>query len=341
MKSITLRQGVAVIRIGSAAIMLWAAMAASAALGAITNVVETGGDNEATDTITAKWTGQTWAATVNNEPVPGLTVGQNYTAGLFGHDTPAFVDRNHRYFDDIPNNLPVPAYLMGNPYIISGNDNRDNATYRLDVTVDTPSTVYMLIDNRLGGNNADPPTFGPTAMQWILDENWMPVQNGLNRTMDPSRPDEVGIDEGADGGINQWYSVYSKNYPAGTFALLQPDNAGQNMYGVVIASSGPPPVPGDVNGNMIGGEYPADFLPIQMNFRKPGDRGMGDLSGNGTVDFPDFREWKTAHLGMGGSLAGLDLGFLGANVPEPNTAVILLMTIAFAASCRFAPRPAM
>ena len=36
---------------------------------------------------------------------------------------------------------------------MSGNDNRDNASYRLDVTVDTPSTAYMLIDNRLGGEH--------------------------------------------------------------------------------------------------------------------------------------------------------------------------------------------
>ncbi len=61
---------------------------------------------------------------------------------------------------------------------------------------------------------------------------------------------------------------------------------------------------------------------------------MGDLSGNGTVDFPDFREWKSVHLGMGGSLAGLDLGFLGGSIPEPSTAVILLVTLAALAPCR-------
>jgi hypothetical protein len=349
MKSITLRQLTAAIPLGSAMLMLWAATLGTVALGAITNVVETGGDNEATDTITPKWSGTTWAVTQANEPIPGATVGQNYTVGLFGHEAPGFVDRNHRYSNHFAGSTPpdftIPAYLIGQQYIMTGNDNRDNnPAYRMDVTVDGPSTVYMLIDNRLGdpnSSNADPPSFGPTKMQWILDQNWMPTNNGLNRTANPAVPDEVPFDEGADNGINQWFSVYKKDVPAGTFSLFQPDNAGQNMYGVVIASSGPPPVLGDVDGDMVGGEYPDDFLPIQMNFRKPGDRGMGDLSGNGNVDFPDFREWKTAHLGMGGSLTGLDLGFLGANVPEPNTAVILLMTIAFAASCRFAPRPAM
>jgi succinate dehydrogenase / fumarate reductase flavoprotein subunit len=42
------------------------------------------------------------------------------------------------------------------------------------------------------------------------------------------------LDEGADGTINQWYSVYRKSFPVGTFSLFQPDNAGQNMYGVVV-----------------------------------------------------------------------------------------------------------
>jgi hypothetical protein len=298
------------------------------AVAAITNVVETGGDNEATDTIPAKFSGQTFPVTIAGEPVPGLTVGQTYTVGTFMSGAPAFVDRNHAYLNDVPNNLMIPAYLVGQQYIMSGNDNRDNAAYRLDVTVDTPSTVYMLIDNRLGGGgNGTPPTFGPTTMQWILDEAWTPTSNGLNRMMSTAIPDEVPIDEGADGGINQWYSVYSKNFPAGTVTLLQPDNAGQNMYGVVIAPSGPPPVLGDVDGDGTGGEFPDDFEPIRANCRMAGGRGMGDLSGNGIVDFPDFREWKAAFLGQGGSLAGLDLS-LGGGVPEPSSLILSLMALA-------------
>ena len=203
----------------------------------IVNVVETGGDNEATDTIVAKWTGQTFPISVANEPVPGATVGGSYTVGVFTNNAPTFVDRNHRYTNAVP--AALPAYLAGAEYIMSGNDNRDNASYRLDVTVSTPVAVYMLIDNRLGGNNADPPTFGPTAMQWILDEGWLPTTNGINRNSNVAVPDEVAIDEGSDGGINQWYSVYVKTFPPGTFQLKQPDNAGQNMYGVVIASTGP------------------------------------------------------------------------------------------------------
>jgi hypothetical protein len=50
----------------------------------ISNVVEVGGDNDANDTVVAKWTGVTWSDHANNEPVNGLTTGQPYTVGLFG-----------------------------------------------------------------------------------------------------------------------------------------------------------------------------------------------------------------------------------------------------------------
>jgi hypothetical protein len=219
----------------------------------ITNVVEMNGDNEATDTITAKWTGQTFTVSIANEPVPGAVVGNPYTVGTFGHQAPNFVDRNHRYSDHsvdpaaIPPTFAIPAYLVGGDYIMSGNDNRDNnppypnpgPAYQLDVTVNSPVTAYMIIDNRMSvetgaADEADPPRFDATHMQWILDQGWLPTANGLNRTANPLVPDEVPIDEGANNSIERWSSVYQKQFPAGTFSLFQPDNAGNNMYGVVV-----------------------------------------------------------------------------------------------------------
>jgi hypothetical protein len=78
-------------------------------------------------------------------------------------------------------------------------------------------------------------------MQWILDQGWTATSNGLNRTANPLVPDEVPIDEGGDNSIQNWFSVYRKDVPAGTFSLFQADNAGQNMYGVVVAPSVPEP----------------------------------------------------------------------------------------------------
>src|SRR5688572_20975730 len=206
----------------------------------IVNVVETGGENQSGDTVTAKWTGQTWSDHAANEPILNLPAGTPYTVGVFTNYSPTFVDRAHRYTNAVPAGLP--PYLAGAEYIMSGNDNRGFAAYRLDVTVSAPVAVYMLIDNRLGdpnSSNADPPSFGPTKMQWILDEGWLATTNGINRTSNPALPDEVAVDEGADGTINQWYSVYVKTFPAGTFQLKQADNAGQNMYGVVIVALPP------------------------------------------------------------------------------------------------------
>jgi hypothetical protein len=186
------------------------ATAVTAGAQTITSVVETGGDNEPTDTIAATWTGQTFEITVGGEPMLESIVGETFTVGLFSDFAPAFVDRNHRYINSSSATNPpeppvdIPPYLLDQPYIMSGNDNRDNNLYRLDVTVDKAARVYMLIDNRLpDGNNATPPTFGAAAMQWILDENWQPMLTGVNRFGDPSIPDELAFDEGANSDIQQ------------------------------------------------------------------------------------------------------------------------------------------
>lgn len=219
----------------------------------ITSVVETGGDNEATDTIAAQWTGETFVSGVAGEPITGSAATDAYTVGMFQSGAPAFVDRNHAYLDDVPNSLPVPAYLLDGEYIMSGNDNRDNDPYVLDVTVSKDVICYMLIDNRTGGNgNGNPPTIGPGTgfMEWI-DGTWTPVIQAGNHYGDAAQPDEVAIDEGADGGINQWYSIYSKIFPAGTFQLLQANNAGQNMYGAVIKEVPSAPQMGPVVGSPV------------------------------------------------------------------------------------------
>jgi fibronectin type 3 domain-containing protein len=234
----------------------------AAAFPVITNVVETGGDNDPDDTVPAKWTGVTWSNHQANEPIPGLPAGQPYTVGLFRVCAPAYVDRNHAY-TNAAGTVPMPPYLVGQEYIMCGNDNRDNAGYRLDVYVATAVDVYLLIDNRLyDGVSADPPTFGPTSMQWVLDEGWQPVLNGINRNGDPNVPDEVGIDESADGTINQWFSVYKKSFPAGSFQLKQADNAGRNMYGVVVVSVTPPPAPSNLQAVSGDGRVILSWTPV-------------------------------------------------------------------------------
>jgi len=214
----------------------------------ITNVVETGGDNEPTDTILAQWTGQTFPISIAGEPFPGAVIGESFTVGSFASGAPAYVDRNHRYLNDLTSANSFPGYLIGGDYIMSGNDNRDNAGYQLDITVNQPARAYMLIDNRLpDGVNTTPPQFGPTAMQWMLDQGWLASANGINRTANPAVPDEVAFDEGANDTIDQWMSIYYKDFNTGTFTILQADNAGRNMYGVVVQ-----PIPEPATAAMFG-----------------------------------------------------------------------------------------
>jgi fibronectin type 3 domain-containing protein len=216
----------------------------------ITNVVETGGFAEATDTIVAKWTGVTFTNGVANEPINGKGANDPYTVGVFGSYAPSYVDRNHRWTNASP--VAMPPYLIGQEYIMIGNDNRERTALTLDVFISVESVVYLLIDNRMGpateatARPNDPPTFGPSAMQWVIDEGWVPVTNGLNRTANMAWPDEIAIDEGADSTINNWNSIYAKRFPAGSFRLKQADNTGRNMYGVVVAPAIPPAAPSNL-----------------------------------------------------------------------------------------------
>jgi hypothetical protein len=98
-----------------------------------------------------------------------------------------------------------------------------------------------------------------------------------------------------------------------------------NSVCFMVGGCGPPLVPGDTDGN--GTVNLADFEPIRANFRKAVTaRNQGDLVANGVVDFADFREWKTAFVGGGGSLAGLNLSF-SSNVPEPAAVSLAVLGI--------------
>ena len=205
---------------------------------AIVSVAETGGDG----TVTAKWTGQSFT---------GIAPLGAYTVPPFSVLAKCFVDRIHAH-TNASGTVAIPPYLIGSDYILTRNDNRENAAFKLDVTVSQDVLVYMLVDNRIGdttANNNNPPFNGTaitawTGLTWMNTNGFRPVQTGQNRTLNATLPDEVGIDEGADGTINNYYSVYSNRYPAGTFSLFQQGIAGNNMYAVVVQGIGPvaPPV---------------------------------------------------------------------------------------------------
>lgn len=120
------------------------------------------------------------------------------------------------------------------------------------------------------------------------------------------------------------------------------DAAGENLTnpvtGVVIK-------PGDVDGDgdvdlvETDMDMISDFDAIRDHFQSAVTmRSMGDLTFDNFVDFSDFRQWKTAFLGGGGSLEGVDLSFFAGAVPEPTS--VCLTLLAMSGSCLFLRRRA-
>jgi uncharacterized repeat protein (TIGR01451 family) len=236
-----------------------ALVAQQAPAAILTNVVETGGDNEATDTITAKWTGVTWNTTIANEPTLNTPVGTPFTVPAFGEDVPAMVDRAHQW-NGISAAKPIPNYLLGGEYIMIGNDNRDNVPFQLDLYVAQRCVVFVLIDYRRGDaaqggteSNGDPPFLGVPldqwiAMTWVSAGGFQPLSTGWNRSGNLSYPDEVAYDEGGDGtgpgnGLNQYAGIYYRIVDpgaSGTPAVSTYEfGQGANMYGVVVTPVAP------------------------------------------------------------------------------------------------------
>lgn len=200
------------------------------ARASITGVTESNGD---TDRPSAKYSGQTFNISNPN----GTVLVANYTVPRFGDDVKAFTDRVHEW-NAASTTVALPKYLVGGEYILNANNNRDNATLSLAVSVSVPSFIYLLIDNRLNDANAgNPPNLGPGSgkMEWVSVANgWTMAATGNNRAGNAAQPDEVGVDENGDGTVDNWSSVYRKEVGIGTATLLEFNEAGRNMYGVVV-----------------------------------------------------------------------------------------------------------
>jgi len=137
-------------------------------------------------------------------------------------DEPCFVDRTHQYNE-------IPEYLIGADYVLLANDNKNVAAYELDITLAENATLYVFVDNRMGGAagglDVDPVI---TGMPWLEDMGF--VDTG----------DDIGIDESADGDIDQYSSVFSLAVSPGTVTINGcTQGHGGNMLGV--AALGPKP----------------------------------------------------------------------------------------------------
>ena len=142
----------------------------------------------------------------------GASIGTN-----LGEESLAYIDRTH----ELEN---IPAHLLGADYVMTANNDRDNRMYELDVTVSDAATLYLWVDWRVGDDDdTDPPLIGaanPNVMLWVDYFGWLDTG------------DDLGIDESADGDIDQLFRIYSMDVAAGTTTLYLQDFGSLNMYGV-------------------------------------------------------------------------------------------------------------
>jgi len=94
-----------------------------------------------------------------------------------------FVDRTHVYAD-------IPEFILGAQYIMLANDNKNMSGYELDVTMAADATLYVFVDNRMGGaaggKDVNPNIDG---MGWLTEMDF--VDTG----------EDIGIDESFDGAL--------------------------------------------------------------------------------------------------------------------------------------------
>ena len=141
-------------------------------------------------------------------------------------DSPCFVDRWSQYNE-------IPPSLIGAQFI-QVSDADHSTDIELDLILLPPVTIYLFLDNRLGygntpGNNQDMnPDLVAAGMDW-----WVAGLGFLDTGMD------IGIDEGSNGVINQWSSVYALTTESITRMSLYTQNdltnsKDRHMYGVAF-----------------------------------------------------------------------------------------------------------
>lgn len=149
--------------------------------------------------------------------------------GLFNGNL-THVDRSFVFVDADANDLG------GIDFVRTAVDDKANSALQMDVTVDKPGTLFLLIDNRVGdGVASNPPTIG-TVMNWVLTSGF--VQTGYS----------VGVFNPGDSST-VYMTAYAKEITeAGTISLYeQNDGTSRITYLVAAIPAGwnlPPSVTG-------------------------------------------------------------------------------------------------
>jgi MYXO-CTERM domain-containing protein len=159
----------------------------------------------------------------------------------------SMTDRRHAYagfgaaLNGVSDPANFPAYLLGLPYVMTMNTNRDNLSppFQIDITTNGPGTAYLFIDTRLGDalplDDPIPDVVANGAAAWIAADGWLPMMTGRKPADFTGTMDILGNDENLDGTINNYYAIYSRQITGNTFTV-NTFGEGRNMYGVAFAA---------------------------------------------------------------------------------------------------------
>ena len=235
------------------------------------------------------------------------------TDGSFGDDALTFSDRTHEHnaaeFDADGllttaggTAVPLPSYLVGNNYVKFANNARDQAGYSATITAVEPAYWYLLLDNRIDGpagttgspNTSDPVLGG--GFQWVIDGGWQRVNTGISPN---GQADYTGVDESGDGGLNQFYSVWTLPEPSTSVTVNNNGVGGSNMIALVVGTEASPTDPGN------GGGGDGDRLPPLLNVGTNDEGFFGVTLPEGvTGDFEyslDLMNWEVITEGATGT----------------------------------------
>ena len=142
----------------------------------------------------------------------------------FGEDVLMFVDRVHQYNSDTGGGNPLFSTLPfnGADYVRTTNDSKSEAetTVLYQITFAQNADVYLFQDNRKNGG---------APLGWMSAMGF--VDSGLG---------SVGVDESADGDIDQTSNILVASLAAGTYDFMGIDHSGNN-YGLAAVGVIPEP----------------------------------------------------------------------------------------------------
>lgn len=154
--------------------------------------------------------------------------------GGMGEDAAAFVDRPHQW--NGADRAGMPAYLVGGDYVKTFNDDKVTRDMSVELTLDRPATLYVLLDSRVTPPDWLLEGFADTGDVIGVDEVHRPYDDWK------SRPGQLGV--GAEVSVNRQHSIWKRVVAeAGVVTLgangdvtdksLSGVDAFANMYGVV------------------------------------------------------------------------------------------------------------